>query len=112
MNITLGNALTRRRAQLGFSLREAADAVAVITYQQLSKLEKDESFNPSFVVMVGLTLYLGCDMNTLAQYVIASQRKAGTITTGHSSSEVKMKERAESRRANVFQLIHGRILAV
>ena len=104
--LTLSAALIQRRKQLRFNLREAAKHTGVISGQQFADMEKDKSFNPTYVVMVGLCRFLRCDLNTLGRYIAGSQVQAGTITNGSHNWEVKGKDRTEARRATLFDVLH------
>jgi len=103
---TLGRALAARRLKLNMSLREASAQTGVMSYQQYGEFEKGRTFNPTYVVMVGLARFLGCDLNTLGRYIAASQVAAGTITTGNSSGVIKSKERTDARRAHFFDVLY------
>ena len=106
MQITLSEALSKRRLQRAVSLREAASITGVMSYQQYGEFEKGRTFNPTYVVMVGLCRFLGCDLNTLGRYIAASQVAAGTITTGNSSGEIKSKARTDARRLTFFNRLY------
>lgn len=104
--ITLSDALSQRRLKLAISLRDAASITGVMSYQQYGEFEKGRTFNPTYVVMVGLCRFLECDLNTLGRYIAASQIAAGTITTGNSSGFIKSKERTDARRAHFFDVLY------